>query len=70
MGEGEARVTDGGLTTAVLSLRCLQDGAGDVAFVRHTTVFGEFWMEEESCGPQPGPGNWFLPESFLPSRDG
>lgn len=61
---------DSGLTIAVPFLRCLQDGVGDVAFVRHMTVFGKCWMEGESCEPYPGQGNWFLTESFLTSRDG
>lgn len=54
MGEGQGSISESGLTTAVLFLRCLQDGVGDVGFMRHVTVLGKCWMGEESCGPHPG----------------
>lgn len=41
MGRGEGSVSECGLTTAVLFLRCLQDGVGDVGFMRHVTVLGK-----------------------------
>lgn len=54
---GQGPVLGSALTAAVLFLRCLQDGVGDVGFVRHMTVSGKCWAEEESRASHPGQRN-------------
>lgn len=54
---GQGPVLESGLTAAVLFLRCLQDGVGEVGFMRHMTVAGKCWMEEESRALHSGQGS-------------
>uniref|UniRef100_A0A8C5KHL5 Inhibitor of carbonic anhydrase n=1 Tax=Jaculus jaculus TaxID=51337 RepID=A0A8C5KHL5_JACJA len=45
------------------AFKCLQDGAGDVSFVRHLTVFGKSWIKSQVGNSQAGP-DWLLPLEF------
>lgn len=62
---GQGPVLESALTAAVLFLRCLQDGAGDVGFMRHMTVSGKCCVEEESRAFTLARGTDFCLKVFL-----